>query len=269
METEKMEKIRQNVRKSYGKIASDEATGCLPGSDASCCGAHNFDPGEVSSLMGYLPEDLAGVPEGANLGLGCGNPIALASLGKGEMVVDLGSGGGFDCFLAAARVGDTGRVIGVDMTPEMVSKARLNARKAEIENVEFRLGEIEHLPVADETADIVISNCVINLSPDKEAVYREAFRVLKPGGRLSVSDILAKGPLPEEIRENLALVSACIGGAATVDETEQLLHETGFTGVKIGNKRIDAEAAKDLASAGISDSLDYVISATIEAVKPL
>lgn len=268
METGKKEKVRQSVREAYGRIAREEATGCWPGSDTSCCGAPAFDAELASKLMGYTSKDLTDAPKGANMGLGCGNPVALASMKEGETVVDLGSGGGFDCFLAAAQVGVRGRVIGVDMTPDMVSKARNNAEKAGMDNVQFRLGEIEHLPVADETADIIISNCVINLSPDKKAVYREAYRVLKPGGRLSISDILATGPLPEEIRENLALVSACIGGAATIEETERTLKEIGFVNVRIGDKRVDREAVKDLASAGIQDAFDYVISANIEAVKP-
>ncbi len=269
MQTEKKEKIKRTVREAYGKIARSETSGCLPGSDTSCCDTRTFASDEVSSLIGYSSEEMASVPEGSNLGLGCGNPVAIASIKEGETVVDLGSGGGFDCFLAAAHVGDTGRVIGVDMTPDMISKARANAERAEVGNVEFRLGEIEHLPVADGTADIIISNCVINLSPDKGVVYREAFRVLKPGGRLSISDILATEPLPEEVRENLALVSACIGGAATIEETKQALREEGFINVSIRNQTVDREAVMDLISAGIAETaLNYVISATIEAVKP-
>ncbi len=269
MQTEKKEKIKRTVREAYGKIARSEATGCWPKSDTSCCGTRTFDTDQASSLMGYSNEEMASVPEGSNLGLGCGNPVVIASLKEGETVVDLGSGGGFDCFLAARQVGDAGLVIGVDMTPDMISKARANAEKAEVNNVEFRLGEIEHLPIADGTANIIISNCVINLSPDKASVYREAFRVLKPGGRLSISDILATGPLPEEVRENLALVSACIGGAATIEETKQVLSEEGFVNVNIRNKTVDREAVNDLTSAGFAETaLDYVISATIEAVKP-
>jgi SAM-dependent methyltransferase len=268
MQTEKKEKIKRTVREAYGKIARSETSGCLPGSDTSCCGTSDFDPGKVSSYLGYSVEEMDSVPEGANLGLGCGNPVAIASIKEGETVVDLGSGGGFDCFLAARQVGDAGLVIGVDMTPDMISKARKNAESITAANVEFRLGEIEHLPIADGTADIVISNCVINLSPDKDSVYREAFRVLKPGGRLSISDIVATRPLPEEIQENLMLVSACVGGAATVEETERDLRNAGFTDIRIFNKKVDGETVRDLASAGISTALDYVVSASIEAVKP-
>ena len=268
MQTEKKEKIKRTVREAYGKIARSETNGCMPGSQASCCGTPDFDPEKVSSLLGYSVKDMGSVPEGANLGLGCGNPVAIASLMEGEVVVDLGSGGGFDCFLAARQVGDAGLVIGVDMTPDMISKARKNAESITAANVEFRLGEIEHLPVADNAADIIISNCVINLSPDKDSVYREAFRVLKPGGRLSISDIVTTETLPEEVQEDLALVSACVGGAATIDDTEKALKDAGFVDIRISDKSIDREAVSDLTNAGFAEALDYVISATIEAVKP-
>jgi len=218
--------------------------------------------------MGYCKEDMADVPEGANMGLGCGNPVALASLKPGETVVDLGSGGGFDCFLAAKEVGETGRVIGVDMTPEMIGKARRNAGTAETGNVEFRLGEIEHLPVADNRADIVMSNCVINLSPDKQGVYRDAFRILKPGGRLSISDVLATAPLPEKIRNDLSLVGACVGGAATIKDTEEMLEQAGFTDIKIKPKDYSRDLIRQWDPAKSQQALDYVVSATIEAVKP-
>ena len=218
--------------------------------------------------MGYSKEDMSEVPEGANMGLGCGNPVALASLKPGETVVDLGSGGGFDCFLAAREVGKTGRVIGVDMTPEMISKARRNAEGAEIGNVEFRLGEIEHLPVADNYADIVMSNCVINLSPDKQGVYRDAFRVLKPGGRLSISDVLTTAPLPEKIRNDLSLLGACIGGAATIGDTEEMLEQVGFTDIKIRPKDYSRDLIRRWNPAKNHQALDYVVSANIEAVKP-
>ena len=223
----------------------------------------------MSALMGYSKQDLASVPEGANMGLGCGNPVALASLQPGETVVDLGSGGGFDCFLAAKQVGQTGKVIGVDMTPDMLSKARANAEKMQAENVEFRLGEIEHLPVADNSADIIMSNCVINLSPDKQKVYRDAFRILKPGGRLAISDIVALAPLPEEIQQNLALVSACVGGAATIDDTRDMLAQVGFENIKITPKDESRKLISEWAPGESKNAGDYVVSAYIEAVKPV
>ena len=244
MQTKDKEKVRQAVRESYGKIA--KAVDIISGAGAtasccsqseiptptsasdSCCGGSEVKPEQMSALMGYSKKDLTCAPAGANMGLGCGNPVALASLKPGETVVDLGSGGGFDCFLAAKQVGETGKVIGVDMTPDMITKARLNADKMGTKNVESRFGEIEHLPVADSSADIIMSNCVINLSPDKTRVYREAFRILKPGGRLATADIVATAPLPEQVQQNLALVAACVGGAATIDETEKTLQEAGF-----------------------------------------
>jgi ubiquinone/menaquinone biosynthesis C-methylase UbiE len=223
----------------------------------------------MSTLMGYSKQDLATAPEGANMGLGCGNPVALASLQTGETVVDLGSGGGFDCFLAAKQVGDAGKVIGVDMTPDMLSKARANAEKMQAENVEFRLGEIEHLPVADNSADIIMSNCVINLSPDKESVYRDAYRILKPGGRLAISDIVAIAPLPEEIQQNLALVSACVGGAATIDDTRDMLAQVGFENIKVTPKDESRKLISEWTGGDKKNAGDYVVSAYIEATKPL
>lgn len=219
--------------------------------------------------MGYSKEDIISVPEGANMGLGCGNPVALASLKPGETVVDLGSGGGFDCFLAAKQVGARGHVIGVDMTPDMVTKARMNAEKIGSKNVEFRLGEIEHLPVADNSADIIMSNCVINLSPDKPSVYREAYRILKPGGRLAIADIVATAPLPQEVQKNLALVSACIGGAATMDDTVKMLEDAGFVEIKIQAKEESRKLISKWVSGKSKNAGDYVVSAYIEAVKPL
>jgi ubiquinone/menaquinone biosynthesis C-methylase UbiE len=216
--------------------------------------------------MGYAKEDIEGAPEGANLGLGCGNPVALASLEPGETVVDLGSGGGLDCFLAAKQVGETGRVIGVDMTPDMVSRARGNAEEMGTGHVEFRLGEIEHLPVADDSADLVMSNCVINLSPDKPSVYKDAFRVLKPGGRLAIADILATAVLPEEVQENLALVAACIGGAATLADTEDMLRQVGFQDIRITPKEASRKLIREWVPG--TNAGDYVVSAYIEAVKP-
>jgi len=226
--TEKDEHIRAAVRGHYGEIAR-EGCGCGP---SSCCGGERAGSTD-SSRLGYSPEEIASVPQGSDLGLGCGNPQAIASLRPGEVVLDLGSGAGFDCFLAARQVGPSGKVIGVDMTPDMLSRARANAEKAGVSNVEFRLGEIEHLPVADASVDVVISNCVINLSPDKRGVLHEAFRVLRPGGRLAVSDIVATGELPQAVREDLRLISACIGGAASIAELETMLREVGFADVAI------------------------------------
>jgi len=285
METEKKEEIRQAVRESYGKVAragevtigtSPAASCCSPseisaeaGQTESCgCVPPGVSAKQMSTIMGYSKKDLASVTEGANMGLGCGNPVALASLKPGETVVDLGSGGGFDCFLAAKQVGDTGRIIGVDMTPDMVSKARKNAEKMEMKHVEFRLGEIEILPIANDTADIIMSNCVINLSPDKLSVYREAYRVLKPGGRLSISDVLATAPLPDDVQKDLALVAACVGGAATIDDTEKLLSEAGFQDIKIRPNDESRELIRQWDPSKSENAVDYVVSAYIEAVKP-
>ncbi|MDM8537506.1 arsenite methyltransferase [Desulfobacterales bacterium HSG17] len=283
METTK-DAIRQTVRKNYAKIATGnkgasemiQAASCCgeqgglenaENSSAGCgCGETSITPDKLSAVMGYSKDEMAAVPEGANLGLGCGNPVALASLKPGETVVDLGSGGGFDCFLAARQVGETGRVIGIDMTPDMISKARSNVDKSGLDNIEFRLGEIEHLPVPDNTADIIISNCVINLSPDKPSVFQDAFRALKPGGRLSVSDIVATAELPDEIKKNLALVSACIGGAATIEQTKEMLEKAGFVNINIKPKD-ESRAIINEWTPG-QNSGDYVVSAYIEAIKP-
>ena len=236
---------------------------------ASCsCGPADFSVEKLSNYMGYSKEDLENVPEGANMGLGCGNPVALASMKPGETAVDLGSGGGFDCFLAAKEVGETGKVIGVDMTPDMITRARKNAEKIQTGNVDFRLGEIENLPIADNTADIIMSNCVINLSPDKLSVYRDAYRVLKPEGRLAISDVLAAAPLPDEIRNDLALVGACVGGAETVENTEKLLGEAGFQDIRIIPKDNSRELIQEWDPNKSKQGLDYVFSAYIEAVKP-
>lgn len=255
----KLDSIRGSVRESYGKIAVTNGSCCGPG---SCGGV----AGTAAPTLGYSAEDMAAVPEGSNLGLGCGNPVALASLKAGETVLDLGSGAGFDCFLAAKAVGNTGRVIGVDMTPEMISKARGNAAKGGYQNVEFRLGEIEHLPVADGTVDIVISNCVINLSPDKRSVIRDVFRVLKKDGRISISDIVATQQLPEAIRNDMALHSGCMAGATPVEELKTMLRESGFTDVKITEKEGSRNFIGEWApGSGVEN---YVASAYIEAVKP-
>jgi SAM-dependent methyltransferase len=220
----------------------------------------------ISTRLGYTVEELAQVPSGADMGLGCGNPKAIAALTPGEVVVDLGSGGGFDCFLAATEVGETGRVIGIDMTPDMLSKARGNAARGRYNNVEFRLGEIEHLPVADNTVDVIISNCVINLSPDKAQVFRDAFRALKPGGRLAISDVVATVELPEEMRNDEQLVAGCMGNASLIGDIEGYLAEAGFTDISITPKDESREFIKDWAPGrGVED---YVVSAYIEAVKP-
>jgi len=220
--------IKKKVREGYAKIAKQETSCC--GSIDVCCGTATT-PEKISKTIGYTDEQLQSVPEGANLGLGCGNPTALASLRPGEIVLDLGSGAGFDCFLAANKVGPTGRVIGVDMTPEMLSKARKNAKKAGYTNVEFRRGEIEKLPVDNASVDVVISNCVINLSPDKKKVFKETFRVLKSGGRIAVSDIVLLKELPEKIKNSVEAYVGCISGAIHKDRYLQLLKDAGFTDI--------------------------------------
>ena len=222
--------VKKVVREGYGAIAAGKKSCCGP-AEPCCCGPSKAD--EISSQIGYSMEELKSVPEGANLGLGCGNPVALASLRAGETVVDLGSGPGLDCFLAANAVGEEGRVIGVDMTHEMLEKARDNAAKGGYDNVEFRLGEIENLPIADATADAVISNCVINLSPDKARVFSEAFRVLKPGGRLMVSDIVLEGELPQQIRESAAAYVGCVSGAILREDYFRMIEEAGFEGIEV------------------------------------
>jgi ubiquinone/menaquinone biosynthesis C-methylase UbiE len=223
-------KIKKKVREGYAKIAKQETTCCE--SIEVCCGKAN-SPEEISKTIGYTEEQLQSVPEGANLGLGCGNPTAIASLQPGEVVLDLGSGAGFDCFLAANKVGPTGKVIGVDMTPEMLSKARENAKKAGYTTVEFRRGEIEKLPVDDASVDVVISNCVINLSPDKKKVFEETFRVLKSDGRLAVSDIVLLKDLPEKIKDSVEAYVGCISGAILKDRYLQLLKDAGFIDVTV------------------------------------
>ena len=281
MKTRDKEEIRKTVRDRYGKIARSgrKTSGLIPAlsccgeqgisdtkrSSASCCGAPELTPEQLSKSIGYSTDDLKSIPEGANLGLGCGNPVALASLKPGETVVDLGSGGGFDCFLAANKVGESGKVIGVDMTTDMISNARKSAQDANIDNVEFRLGEIEHLPVADNSADIIMSNCVINLSPDKQSVYKDAFRALKPGGRLAISDILATQKLPAEVKNDLALHSACIGGAATVETTVAMLKQAGFKDIIIDAKEESREIINEWMPG--SNPGDYIVSAYIEAKK--
>ena len=224
------EQIKKVVRDGYAKIAKQDSPCCLPVN--SCCGGTGLAQ-NISKSIGYTEEELKAVPEGANLGLGCGNPLALASLREGETVLDLGSGAGFDCFLAADKVGKSGRVIGVDMTPEMIDKARENARKGDYTNVEFRLGEIENLPAADNSVDIVISNCVLNLAPDKNRVFNEAFRVLKPGGRLMISDIVLLKELPDFIKNSIEAYIGCLSGAVKRDEYIDAIKSAGFQEVSI------------------------------------
>lgn len=229
----KKEEVRKVVRQGYAQVAKSGSSCCAP---QSSCGCSSNVATDLSKRIGYSDEDIESVPEGANLGLGCGNPIALASLKTGEIVLDLGSGGGFDCFLAANSVGKTGKVIGVDMTPEMIERARENARKGGYENVEFRLGEIENLPTADNSVDVIISNCVINLSPEKDRVFRDAFRVLKPGGRLMVSDIVLLKELPDSIKKSVAAYIGCVAGAAKKEDYLGNIKAAGFKEVTIADE---------------------------------
>ena len=273
------DQIRQAVRDSYSRVAQDGKP-CCGGSQngpaelsmlkSSCCGGSEDTTNKYccqdSARMGYSPEELSGVPEGADMGLGCGNPQAFAHLKSGETVLDLGCGGGFDSFLASNQVGPEGQVIGVDMTPEMVSKARENAARAGYSNVEFRLGEIEHLPVADSSVDAILSNCVINLSPDKSAVYLDAFRVLKPGGRLAISDMVSIAELPDELGNDLACYCGCITGTIPVDEVRRILAKSGFEDIRVQPK----DESREFISSWVPGKRveDYVVSATIEAIKP-
>lgn len=224
------EAVRQKVREGYGKIASLGGSCCGPA--PTCCGSLQSDAAILARHIGYSPEELAALPEGANMGLSCGNPTAIASLKPGEVVLDLGAGGGFDVFIAGPKVGPAGRAIGVDMTPEMLAKARSNIagyrQRTGLDNVEFRLGEIEHLPVADASVDVVISNCVINLSPDKPQVWGEIARVLKPGGRVAVSDLALLKPLPPAVREMVEALVGCVAGAVLASETEQMARDAGL-----------------------------------------
>jgi arsenite methyltransferase len=274
----KEDEIKKVVREGYAEIAKKGSCGCAPVS--SCCGSPNLAQ-DISKRIGYTEEELQAVPAGANLGLGCGNPIALASLKEGETVLDLGSGAGFDCFLAANRVGETGRVIGVDMTPEMLASARENARKGEYKNVEFRLGEIENLPVADGSVDVVISNCVINLAPDKRRVFREAFRALKPGGRLMVSDIVLLKELPEAVKNSVEAYIGCLAGATMKPEYLQAVKDAGFTDVRVLDQTYfpielmandpTAKAVIDKSAVTLDEIKDVgssVASVKVQAMKP-
>jgi len=257
--------IKEMVRARYGGIAAASVTSCCAPAASSCCGPEAASH-DKARRMGYSEAELAAVPEGANLGLGCGNPQAIAAIQSGETVVDLGSGAGFDCFLAGKQVGETGRVIGVDMTHEMLKKARDNAAHIGASNVEFRLGELEHLPIADNTADVMISNCVINLVPDKEQVFREAFRVLKHGGRLAVSDIINTAPLSAELRSDPALLSGCVAGAVPADRVENWLAAAGFVDVCVTPKPESRELIKTWAPGRNLEN--HIVSAMVEARKP-
>ena len=244
--------MRTIVRDHYAAVArSGASVGCAP----TCC---------APNTLGYSSTQLDDVPEGADLGLGCGNPTAIAALRAGETVLDLGAGGGFDCFIAAHQVGPTGRVIGVDMTPDMVSRARENARKVKATNVEFRLGEIEHLPVADATVDAILSNCVINLSPQKRAVFAETFRVLRENGRLAISDVVATGPIPEVLQTQAAALAGCVAGAAPIEDVRAMLAEVGFTDITV---KIAPRSA-EIVGSWLPGIEKFVASATIEARKP-
>lgn len=268
MNHKKADDIRQTVRQSYTDVAESSNSGDGCGEQHGCCGVSSDAAINtlVSTRLGYSDEDLQAAPAGSDMGLGCGNPRAIASIKAGETILDLGSGGGFDCFLAAAETGDAGHVIGVDMTPPMISKAREYAVNGRYDNVEFRLGEIENLPVANGSIDVIISNCVINLSPDKKRVFDEAYRVLKTGGRLAISDVVASTELPRKIRDDLQLYSGCMAGASPVDELEKMLADSGFTDIKIAPKNESKDFIKDWAPGrGVEE---FVVSATIEAVKP-
>ncbi len=260
---------RRIVRERYGDIATSSTSRC-DGTDetSGCCdtdrGTDEYD--DQSRLKGYSADEIADVEPGANLGLGCGNPTAIASLQDGETVLDLGSGAGFDCFLAAQEVGQDGRVIGVDMTPEMIEKARENVAKNDATNVEFRLGEIEHLPVADASVDAIISNCVVNLSPDKPQVFSEAFRVLRPGGRLAISDVVLTTQLPADVRMDPDSVAACVAGASPISELELMLGDVGFTDLSITPKEESEEFIRDWDDE--RDLSEYLVSASIEGQKP-
>lgn len=251
---------RSAVRERYSRIASESSSCC---DDTSCCDDQSID---LSKSIGYSEGDLDAVSGNANLNLGCGNPTAIASLEQGDTVLDLGSGGGFDCFLAAREVGEEGQVIGVDMTPEMIETARENVETNAASNVEFRLGEIEHLPVADESVDVILSNCVVNLSPDKPQVFRETHRVLRPGGRLAISDVVLTAELPTDLQADPASVAACVGGAASVPALEGMLTDAGFVDVSVEPKADSDEFIREWDSD--LDLSDYVVAATIEGEKP-
>lgn len=263
MKHTKLEK-RKLIMKNYAAVASNRGqSGCC--SSGCDCSDTTYDSREAALALGYTEDELCSVPDAANMGLGCGNPLAIAAIKPGETVLDLGSGGGFDCFLASKQVGPDGLVIGVDMTPDMVALARENAQKANYTNVSFRLGEIEHLPVANASVDVIISNCVINLSLDKENVFKEAWRVLKNGGRLSISDVVATAELPEALRNDLNMLSGCVSGAEHIDNLHTMLREAGFTDIRMEPK----DNSREILSSWVpgSKAEDYVASYLIEATK--
>ena len=272
----KEDKVKKLVRNRYAKVAKTDGSCCA--SSINCCSASTNE--QVSKMIGYSEEEMSAVPEGANLGLGCGNPTALASLREGERVLDLGSGAGFDCFLAAKKVGKKGKVIGIDMTPEMLDKARANAKKGKYANVEFRLGEIENLPVADNSVDVIISNCVINLAPDKKRVFEEAFRVLSSHGRLMVSDIVLLKALPKSIQNNVEAYAGCISGAELKDKYLELIRKAGFSDVKVIDEKTypleyivsestlkDAIKMTDMTEEEVKEAANAVVSVKVSAVK--
>lgn len=254
--------VRNVVRNSYRKIAIGNVK-----EDGCCSGSINLKKSsiEISRKIGYSDEEISNVPEGANMGLGCGNPQLIANLKEGETVIDLGSGGGFDCFLASKKVGLKGYIIGVDMTPEMINKSRVMSKKYRYRNVDFRLGEIENLPVADNTADVIISNCVINLSPNKQRVYNEAYRVLKKGGRIAISDIVLIRELTEEMKQDEKLYCGWVTGASSVEELRLYLEKAGFSDISIETQEVSKEYAEKWAhdlKVG-----EYIMSASIKAIK--
>lgn len=255
--------IKASIRKNYARVEKGASSGCCGSS--CCCGGAPIDVNETSLNIGYSEDELSNAPVESNMGLGCGNPLAIASLKEGDIVLDLGSGGGFDCFLARKQVGESGYVIGVDMTPDMIELARKNAIKSGYQNVEFRLGEIERLPVEDSSIDVIISNCVINLSTDKEQVFKEAYRVLKPGGRLSASDVVAIKSLPDKLKHDLDSITSCIGGAELVENIEKMMQACGFKDINLVPK---ANSDDIIRSWNFGDHIeDYVASYLIEAIK--
>jgi len=269
----KKQDIKKAVRENYAKVASSNSC-CCGSSSVSCCPQPGMEK-EISLGIGYLKEDMEKVPEGSNLGLGCGNPVALASIKEGETVLDLGSGAGFDCFLAAEKVGPLGKVIGVDMTPEMINKAKENAKKGGYENVEFKLGEIEDLPVEDNSIDLIISNCVVNLSPDKDKVFKESFRVLKPGGRIMVSDLVLAKELPDFIKDDMAAYVSCISGAVIKDNYLESIKKAGFEDIKILEEvnfpinYITSDNTRDIVKNGLSSPADVsgILEETVLSIK--